>query len=114
MKKIIFLAGIFFSPIIIAGDDYVHLMTTHEKCTQWGERGKQIAAQFYAGDSHQTQYKIIEQSGGDADIVSFQKKQVDVVYRSLPKTTNVYEQILYAEQIAKAMYEHCKTLYEKQ
>lgn len=109
----LFLAGIFCSSIAIADDGYVHLMTTHEKCTQWGERGKQIAAQFYAGDNRQDQYEIIEQTGGGADIVSFQKKQIDVVYNSLPKTANVYEQILYAEQIAKAMYEHCEALYGK-
>lgn len=112
MKRILLVIGFLCSMDVFA-DDYVHLMTTHEKCTQWGERGKQIAAQFYAGDSIQNQYNIIDSTGGDTDTVTFQKKQIDVIYNSLPKTDNVYDQIMYASNIAKAMYDQCESLYEK-
>lgn len=112
MKKILLILGILCSTSILA-EDYVHLMTTHEKCSQWEERGRQIVTQLYEGVPIEAQYSLIERTGGGEDIVSLQKKQVKVIYDNVPKNFTIYSKINYAEHIAKLMYDQCTNLYEK-
>lgn len=102
-----------YSGGVVAGD-YVHLMTTEQKCHQWGERGKQIVHEFYRGVSREEMYRVIDSVTSEKEIADIQKTEVDAIYNNLPQTDNGYEQVMYAAHIEKAAYEQCQDLYNKQ
>ena len=112
MKSILFMVGVLCSMGSLA-NDYTHLMTTHEKCSQWGDRGRQIVTQLYEGAPIDAQYSLIEKTGGGEDIVSLQKNQVKVIYDNAPKDVDIYSKMHYSEHIAKLMYDQCIDMYKK-
>ena len=111
MKRIILTIAMSILFSTANAEDYVHQMSTHEKCALWKVRGAQIVEQIFLGSSKQDQYEIIEQNTPDANLANIQKAQVDIAYKNVPQTDNPYEQIQYKNMFGAAMYDQCAELY---